>query len=119
VKKFASDFGGDASKGASSPLAPLPGSMTSLTEFVDALLDAHMPIAQIMIIESAKPDPDIERVRDALNNALARLEPRFGEDLRLATSVLAAIPAEMHENILLVPDFKCEDCEAELRARRN
>jgi hypothetical protein len=93
--------------------------MTQLTEFVDALLDAHMPIAQIMIIESAKPDPDIERVRDALNNALARLELQFADDLALATSVLAAIPTEMHENIMLVPDFKCEDCEEELRARRN
>jgi hypothetical protein len=93
--------------------------MTALTEFVDVLLDSHMPIAQIMMTESAKPDPDIERVRDALNNALARLEPRFGEDLRLATAVLATIPAEMHENIMIVPDFNCPDCEEELRARRN
>ena len=93
--------------------------MTALTELVDVLLDSDMPIAQIMMIESAKPDPDIERVRDALNNALARLEPRFGEDLRLATAVLADIPAEMRENIILVPDFNCELCEEELRARRN
>jgi hypothetical protein len=93
--------------------------MTALSEFVDVLLDAHMPIAQIMIIESAKPDPDIERVRDALNNALARLEPQFGDDLRLATAVLATIPTEMRENIMLVPNFECEDCEEELRARRN
>jgi hypothetical protein len=93
--------------------------MSSLPEFVDALLDAHMPIAQIMFIESAKPEPDIECVRDALNNALARLEPRFGEDLRLATAVLATIPAEMRENIMIVPDFNCPDCEEELRARRN
>ena len=66
--------------------------MTVLSEFVDVLLDAHMPIAQIMMIESAKPDPDIERVRDALNNAFARLEPQFGDDLRLATAVLADDP---------------------------
>jgi hypothetical protein len=93
--------------------------MTSLSEFVDTLLDAHMPIAQIMIIESAKPDPDIEHVRDALHNALARLEPQFGDELAVATAVLAAIPAELRENIMLVPDFKCELCEEELRARRN
>ena len=93
--------------------------MTSLTEFVDALLDAHMPVAQIMFIEFSRPEPDVEHVRDALNNALARLEPRFGEQLRLATAVLADIPAEMRENIRIVPNFECEDCEEEFRARRN
>jgi hypothetical protein len=93
--------------------------MAHLPEFVNALLDAHMPIAQIMFIEAAKPEPDLDCVRDALNNALARLEPRFGEELRLAAAVLATIPAEMRENITIVPSFECADCEEELRARRN
>jgi hypothetical protein len=93
--------------------------MSHLSEFVDALLDAHMHIAQIMFIEAAKPEPDLGCVRDALNNALARLEPRYGDELRLATAVLADIPAEMRENIMIVPNFECADCEEELRARRN
>jgi hypothetical protein len=93
--------------------------MTTLSKFVDALLDAHMPVAQIMIIEANTPEPDVERVRTALNTALARLEPRFGDDLGVATAVLEAIPAEMHENILLVPRFECELCEEEQQARRN
>jgi hypothetical protein len=93
--------------------------MSSLSEFVDAVIDAHMPVAHIMMIEAHAPDPDIDRVRTALTAAFAALEKRFGDELQIATAVLDAIPAEMHRNIMIVPRSHADLHETEEQARLN
>jgi hypothetical protein len=70
--------------------------MTPLAEFVDAVLDASTPVTQIMLLESQTPEPDMERVREALSTSLSLLASLFSaRDLRIATAVLEALPPAM------------------------